>query len=459
MRCLNKSLLLFLLILPIVIVQSVFSAEPLWTELQPLGNVDAPWESVASTPDGEVILVGGSSGRFLYSRDAGSTWRDPFIENSNEYFRSVKVSSDGQKLAVSGFRVYVSSNGGTTWTDSLANGDQTNLWGSMDMSVDGRVIVAGIENGRLFRSTNGGASWSETQPMGNANGNWQTLALNTTGDIVIAANYNGRMYRSTNRGSTWTEIQPSGNMDSGWNTVSMDGSGKRIIAGQDGGMIFLSTDYGNTWNEIQPLGDTENDWRGSGFSMDGSKMLISSSVGTSDKGRVFYSSNSGQSFEEVRPAGDVERDWFGVGISANGHVQFALATGGRMYMRRYSVVSSPELVKDREPWDCGVEKPFATELFQINTTKNSATIYFSPISNTNQFVISYSTNPSAEEHGAQVDLAREGVQNYTISMLQPNTDYYFKVRGQHGCRPGEWSEVLKARTSEGNFESIFYLHR
>ncbi len=459
MRYLNKNLLLSLLVLPLVIVQSVFSAEPSWTQLQPLGDIDAPWDSVASTPDGQVILVGGSSGRFLYSRDAGSTWTDPFLENSNEYFRSVEVSSDGQTLVVAGFRVYISTNGGATWTDTFANGNQTDAWASMDMSLDGRVIIAGISNGRLFRSINRGGTWNEVQPLGNVNGNWQGVAVNTTGDIIIAANYNGRMYRSTNTGVTWTEIQPSGDIDASWTTVSIDGGGKRIVAGQDGARIFISTDYGNTWNQFQPLGDTDNDWRSSSISMDGSKMLISSSIGTSDKGRVFYSSNSGQTFSEVQPAGDVDRDWLGVGVSANGHVQFALAAGGRMYMRKYPVLPSPELVKDREPWDCGVEKPFTTELFQIDTTKNAAKLFFNPISNTNQFVISYSTNPSAEEHGAQVELAREGVQNYSISMLQPNTDYYFKVRGQHGCRPGEWSEVLKAKTTSSSNQSSFYLHK
>ncbi len=455
----KKIFMVFLVgLVPFLLVQPTYSADPAWTELRPLGNVDAPWTSIATSPNGQVILAGGSSGRLVFSRDSGATWTDPFEGESDQYWSSVAVSSDGQKLAAAGFRVFISTNGGTTWTDARANGNQDNVWASMAMSADGRTLVAGVSSGRIFRSTNGGTSWSETRPAGNANGNWQTIAMNTSGDTVIAGNYSGRMYRSRDKGETWSEIRPAGDMDSSWNTVSIDGAGKIIVAGQDGGRVYVSSNTGDTWREVQPLGDLDHDWRTSGISMDGSKILIATSIGTTNNNRVFYSDNSGQSFREVQPAGNVDLDWYGVGISPDGHSQFAQVSGGRMYMRTFTYGEPEELVEDKEPWDCGVEKPFKTELFQIDTKGNTATLFFSPISNTNEFVISYSTNPSAEEHGAQVNLAREGVQSYSVSMLRPNTSYYFKVRGQHECRPGDWSEIVEAKTSASGVHS-FFLHK
>ncbi len=101
---------------------------------------------------------------------------------------------------------------------------------------------------------------------------------------------------------------------------------------------------------------------------------------------------------------------------------------------------------------CADEKPLhAPDLFQINTTKNSATIFFTPISNTSQFFVSYATDPLAMEHGVLVDLHRDGVQSVTINLLKPNSIYYFKVRGQNGCMPGDWSTILKAGTTKNMY--------
>ena len=97
---------------------------------------------------------------------------------------------------------------------------------------------------------------------------------------------------------------------------------------------------------------------------------------------------------------------------------------------------------------CSDSKPATIpNLFQINTTRTSAKLFFTPIANVNHFIISFSTKLNAEEHGADVSLAHEGVQNFTINLLKPNTTYYFKVRGQNGCMPGEWSNVIKITTN------------
>lgn len=97
---------------------------------------------------------------------------------------------------------------------------------------------------------------------------------------------------------------------------------------------------------------------------------------------------------------------------------------------------------------CNDIKPVsAPDLFQIDSAKNSAKLFFTPISNTNQFYVSFSTKANAEEHGELVSLLREGVQSETIYFLNPNTTYYFKVRGQNGCMPGEWSNTMKVKTN------------
>ncbi len=113
-----------------------------------------------------------------------------------------------------------------------------------------------------------------------------------------------------------------------------------------------------------------------------------------------------------------------------------------------SSTSTPSLSTFNSPnYVCHDSKPISVpNLFQINTTAATATLYFSPIQNNNKFYISYSTNKIAEEHGIEVELSDKGVQSYTIKDLKANKTYYFKVRGQNGCMPRDWSNIRKTTT-------------
>jgi hypothetical protein len=68
------------------------------------------------------------------------------------------------------------------------------------------------------------------------------------------------------------------------------------------------------------------------------------------------------------------------------------------------------------------------------------------VSDADNYFISFATTANAEEHGTNVYLAREGIQNFKVNLLKPNTTYYFKVRANNGCMPGEWSQILKVKT-------------
>jgi len=96
---------------------------------------------------------------------------------------------------------------------------------------------------------------------------------------------------------------------------------------------------------------------------------------------------------------------------------------------------------------CSDSAPVLTpDLFQINTTSKSAKLFFTPI-DASKFYISFSTKPNAEDYGEEVVLAKEGVQSHNIYLLKPNTIYYVKIRGQNGCMPGNWSNVMKFKTN------------
>lgn len=140
---------------------------------------------------------------------------------------------------------------------------------------------------------------------------------------------------------------------------------------------------------------------------------------------------------------------------------FATNTAGTSYGSEYSFTttsssdsSSGSSSNNSSAPLCNDVKPVsAPDLFQINTSNNFAKIFFTPISNTSQFYISFSENKNAERHGTGlISLSKLGVQDFSINLLKPNTTYYFKVRGQNGCMPGDWSNIMEVKTNN----SVFY---
>lgn len=114
---------------------------------------------------------------------------------------------------------------------------------------------------------------------------------------------------------------------------------------------------------------------------------------------------------------------------------------------------------DNSAPSCTNAKPtYIPDLFQINVNGSSAKLFFTPNPSINRFYVSYSTNRWAEEHGLEVILGRGGVQALTVSALKPRTTYYFRVRGQNGCMPGDWSKIMKITTrSKGVIKAVpFY---
>jgi hypothetical protein len=96
------------------------------------------------------------------------------------------------------------------------------------------------------------------------------------------------------------------------------------------------------------------------------------------------------------------------------------------------------------------------DLFEITTTNTSATLYFAPPNPPySSFYVEYSRDPNTWEYGTTFPQSySSGVLQYTISMLAPNTKYYFSIRSGNGCATGAWSNTMSATTTSSSAKGI-----
>ena len=87
-------------------------------------------------------------------------------------------------------------------------------------------------------------------------------------------------------------------------------------------------------------------------------------------------------------------------------------------------------------------------LFQVNTTKNAATLYFSPAGNAQNYLISYGFNSDANQFNVFTNQGSStGVLAYTVNELPTNSNTYFKVYAQNNCGQGNWGNTMQVVTN------------
>jgi photosystem II stability/assembly factor-like uncharacterized protein len=138
-----------------------------WDSLLPADDFNKnEWIGVAAS--GNTIVVYGGQSHYLFSTDAGLTWKNDSVEVAG---RSLKADFNHMVLlnpqtwwgAMDMGHIYLTTDGGTTWTPQ-----QTNEGGSYLVGIDAwdsRLALAVGEavnwpnRGPLLRSSNGGATW------------------------------------------------------------------------------------------------------------------------------------------------------------------------------------------------------------------------------------------------------------------------------------------------------------
>jgi hypothetical protein len=189
----------------------------------------------------------------------------------------------------SGQGVFLSTDGGTNWTQVDSGITNPEGWVVNALTVSGTSLYAGASiymdkygASGFFRSTNNGASWTKGNlPLVNTS----IGSLVTTGTNLFAGTYRG-VFLSSDEGASWNQVN-SGLMDTIVNCFVV--SGANLLAGTDGS-VYRSTNNGASWTSLNSGLPHTNV---SSLAVSGMSLFAGTSNG------VFLSSDNGANWAQV----------------------------------------------------------------------------------------------------------------------------------------------------------------
>ena len=182
-----------------VLVKSMDGGET-WTEADPTGLPHLDVHGFAADPVRPERLYAAIAGQGLFrSTDGGESFGLVSEEVGGAVF-GLAVTPSGSILAADASRgVFVSEDGGKTWTQTLDNP-------ALGIAVnprDSKVVLAAGPLG-VFRSTSGGKSWDLVLPFAEGAG---PLAWSPSEPrVAYAIGFDKSLYRSDDLGATWAPV-------------------------------------------------------------------------------------------------------------------------------------------------------------------------------------------------------------------------------------------------------------
>jgi len=237
-------------------------------------------------------------------------------------WKAIASSVDGRRMVAvinNGF-IYTSTNYGATWGQQANSGSR--LWSSVASSADGMKLVACVNPGQIYTSVNAGTNWA----VQGTSRSWTSIASSLDGSRIIAAATSVGAFVSTDGGTNWPVSANLAGAVS-WTAVASSGTGSNLVATASSQQIFTSTNGGINWTGRE----TARLWTCLASSADGSVLV--GGVGTS--GFIYTSTDFGATWVP----NTVALNWAGVACSADGARMIAVANGGGVYVSQDTGVS------------------------------------------------------------------------------------------------------------------------
>ncbi len=192
--------------------------------------------SIASNNAG--VFAATEGGGVFRSTNGGDSWTDvtTAISGGGKTVYTL-TTRDSSVFAGGPAGVFISTDDGTTWTQSVVSTYYTSVWA---IAVDSLSIFAGKTDG-VCRSTDQGQTWNQTGFTSSG-----VFSLVFVGPALFAGTTSG-MYRSTDNGSTWVGTNTGLASSSVWEIVTL---GPYVFAGTIGSGVYRSMDLGGTWEAV-----------------------------------------------------------------------------------------------------------------------------------------------------------------------------------------------------------------
>jgi len=235
---------------------STFSQVSNWLGQFSLPYVHADFHAAAFDSSGK-LYVGNDGGLFV-TADGGATFSDSLNVGIASHLIYDIGSSAGNRNAViagmqdNGTRVRV---GTTTVYNQELGGDGFDC----EIHPDGKTMLGTLYYSRIYKSTDGGLNWVSastgiTESNNSSSAPFVTVLATWDGDATgntVFTYSNTKVYKSTNFGGSWTALGvtglPSGIYIRGVAAAKSNGSIIGVVA--SGGRVFLTNNNGASWTQ------------------------------------------------------------------------------------------------------------------------------------------------------------------------------------------------------------------
>jgi hypothetical protein len=215
------------------------------------------WRAIAFAPSDSATVYAGTSaffsagtfddrmsaGGIYVSHDGGTTWtpaNDALSQDAN--VTSLAVDSRNPQVvyaATGNHGLLKSTDGGQSWTainQSLPGSPQ-----ALSVALhptDSRILYAGLDRAGLYRSEDGGETWQSSAAGLNPEASVSDIVFDPTDpQVMYASDRFSGVYRSTDGGATWTPINTSLRTRA-VNALAISSDGQHLYAATEGEGVF-----------------------------------------------------------------------------------------------------------------------------------------------------------------------------------------------------------------------------